>query len=226
MSAGEHYRGAASLEQIVIVWNCLRVPFYDRATQPRSALAADLREFVASGPPPLVFTLGSFAVEFPGDFYWVSLDVARQLQMRAVLLVGSQTERYVTDRSADIFVGDYAPFSDLFPHARAIIHHGGIGSIGQALRAGKPQLVVPILGDQFDNAARLVRLGVARSVGLKQYAHRRVAARLLALISDSRYASRAAELRVAVSREDGGEVVGSVVDTFLIDDKMRQQAAQ
>ncbi len=190
--------------------------FYDRATRRRSALAAELREFLASGSAPLVFTLGSFAVEFPGDFYRVSLHVARQLHQRAVLLVGAGgMESLRNERSADVFVGDYAPFSELFPHAQAVIHHGGIGTVGQALRAGKPQLVVPFLADQFDNAARIVRLGVARSVGRKQYQAVRVAAELSSLLSNPSYGSRAAALSGEVGREDGTEVAARVVNGFL-----------
>jgi rhamnosyltransferase subunit B len=190
--------------------------FYDRATHPRSALASELEPFLSSGPPPLVFTLGSLAVEFPGEFYRVSRDVARQLHTRAVLLVGAHNvESYRDERSADVFVCDYAPFSELFPRAQAIIHHGGIGTIGQALRAGKPQLLVPFHSDQFDNAVRAERLGVARSVGLKQYVPGRVAAELSSLLNKSGYISRAAAVGREVCREDGTAVVARIVDGFL-----------
>lgn len=42
----------------------------------------------------------------------------------------------------------------------ALVHHGGIGTTAQALAAGIPQLVMPLAHDQFDNAARVKRLGV------------------------------------------------------------------
>lgn len=191
-------------------------PFYDRVAHQTSALAGDLERFLASGPPPLVFTLGSIAVEFPGDFYRVSHEVARRLEQRAVLLVGAgKTEPYRDLQSADVFVGDYAPFSEIFPRARVIIHHGGIGTTGQALRAGKPQLVVPLFADQFDNAARVVRLGVARSVGLKHYRVDRAADELSALLRDGSYDTRAAIVSGDVSREDGAEVVARTVDSLL-----------
>jgi rhamnosyltransferase subunit B len=190
--------------------------FYDRATHQRCALSSELQEFLSSGPPPLVFTLGSLAVGFPGDFYRVSCEVARQLRRRAVLLVGTHDAgSYRDERSSDIFVCDYAPFSELFPRAKAVIHHGGIGTVGQALRAGKPQLVVPFHSDQFDNAARVVRLGVARSVRLKQYLPGDAAAELSTLLSRISYTSRAAALGKEVFREDGAEVSARVVDCFF-----------
>ena len=43
-----------------------------------------------------------------------------------------------------------------------MVHQGGVGTAAQALAAGVPQLVVPLKNDQFDNARRLERLGVAR----------------------------------------------------------------
>ena len=48
------------------------------------------------------------------------------------------------------------------PRAAALVHHGGIGTLAQALRAGCPQLVMPMAFDQPDNAVRLERLGVGR----------------------------------------------------------------
>jgi UDP:flavonoid glycosyltransferase YjiC (YdhE family) len=190
--------------------------FHDRVAHQWPTLAPDLQAFLQSGPPPVVFTLGSIAVEFPGDFYRVSAEVARRLGRRAVLLVGAQgmgTCR--NERSADMFVGDYAPVSELFPRALAVVHHGGVGTLGQTLRAGKPQIVVPLFSDQFDNAARAVRLGVARSIALKRYVPERVAAELSRLFDGPGYAARAAAVGEEVSREDGAEAAARIIDAVL-----------
>jgi len=196
--------------------------FYDGNVGP--ALTSELKEFLASGPSPLVFTLGSFAVEFADDFFQASLDAARLLGMRAVVLVGAQkSEAYRTGSSSDVYVCDYAPFSLLFPHARANIHHGGIGTVGQALRAGKPQLIVPFLSDQFDNAARVVRLGVARTIARKRYTSRRVAAELRLLLGESTYASRGATVGGEISREDGAGSVTRAIDRFLGSPRLRSE---
>src|SRR5262249_869749 len=57
---------------------------------------------------------------------------------------------------------EYAPLGRLLPNTAALVHHGGIGTAAQALRAGVPQVVLPRRHDQCDNARRLRRLGVAR----------------------------------------------------------------
>jgi rhamnosyltransferase subunit B len=190
--------------------------FYDRDTRAEPGLTPELQKFIAAGPPPLVFTLGSFAVDFPGDFYRVSLEAARKLQQRAILLVGiHRNEAVHKEHSDDVFVCDYVPFSALFPHALVNIHHGGIGTTGQALRAGKPQLVVPFLGDQFDNAERVARLGVGRWIGQTKYSPNRVARELEKLLGTRDFKSRAAAVGRDVDLEDGPEVVARVVDSLL-----------
>lgn len=191
-------------------------PFYDGGGQQGTALTAELEGFLAGGSPPLVFTLGSFAVEFPGEFFSVSREVARRLGKRAVLLVGSQASQMPQNTSSDVFVTDYAPYSELFPRSLAMIHHGGIGTTGQSLRSGRPQLVVPFLIDQFDNAARVVRLGVARSVHLRQYTPRRVTGELSALLGDPGYAAEAAVAAEKVRSENGAEAVARTIDRLLI----------
>ena len=61
------------------------------------------------------------------------------------------------------------PLSTLLPRAAAIVHHGGMGTLGHALAAGVPQLTVPMVLDQFDNSRRLQRLGVSANVRSSAY---------------------------------------------------------
>ena len=133
--------------------------FYDRQHGEPSNLTPQMQAFIDKGPAPLVFTLGSALVMEPGDFYDVSIAAARKVGRRAVLLVGPGNAQALISMStpADVHIADYAPHSVLFPHASAIVHHGGIGTTAQAMRAGKPQLVVPHFGDQPDNANRVER---------------------------------------------------------------------
>jgi rhamnosyltransferase subunit B len=191
--------------------------FYDRPRRHGDSLPLALQQFIAAGTAPLIITLGSFAVEFPGDFYRVSREIAHRLKKRAILLIGTHGPAAAVraETSDDVFVADYAPFSALFPHALAIIHHGGIGTTGQALRAGKPQLVVPFLGDQFDNASRVARLGVGRWIGQNRYTPNRLAAELTTLLGRETYKLRAAAVGREVALEDGSEIAVRVIDRFL-----------
>jgi UDP:flavonoid glycosyltransferase YjiC (YdhE family) len=86
------------------------------------------------------------------------------------------------------------PFSQVFPRAAALVFHGGVGTMAQALAAGLPQLVMPMTYDQPDNADRLRRLGVGRSLKPKQFTGPNVARELGALLTDPGVAARAKEL--------------------------------
>ena len=187
---------------------------YDSEAGGPVVMPRELDRFLAAGPAPIVFTLGSAAVHIPGDFYVESLKAARRLGRRAVLLVGPEGDLGVAD-GADAIAVAYAPFSKLFPRAGAIVHQGGVGTTQQALRAGKPQLVVPHLGDQFDNAARVVRLGCGATLGRKRYQAGRVAAVLGAMLADPTVAETATRLGLMASREDGAAEAAARIIALL-----------
>jgi UDP:flavonoid glycosyltransferase YjiC (YdhE family) len=163
-----------------------------------------------------VFTLGSLVVNSPGNFYRESLVAARSLKRRAVLLAGDQAigELARVD-SADVFVCAYAPHSLLFPRAAAIVHHGGIGTLAQALRSGRPQLIVPHFADQLDNAARAARLGVARILPPRRYSGASAGRELERLLGDRGYLARAGKAAESVLTEEGASQAARIVLDML-----------
>ena len=178
--------------------------------------APELESFLAAGPPPVVFTLGSAAVQAAGNFFEESAKASRWLQRRAVLLVGKDMPRPPAELfSSDIVAFDYAPFSQLFPRAAAIVHQGGIGTTAQVMRSGRPALAMPLSHDQFDNAVRAKRLGTTRTISRSRYCSQRVAAELEALLRDPKYAERAAEVGSAIQAEDGVRAAGDEIERFL-----------
>ena len=180
-------------------------PFSDQEDA-TAGLPPELAGFLDDGPPPVVFTLGSAAVMNAGRFYEFSAAAAERLGCRAVLVTGhdprNQPVRPLPPRMIAI---PAAPFSQLFPRASAIVHQGGIGTTAQAMRSGRPMLVVPYSHDQPDNAARVVRLGIARTVSRHRYAPARAAAGLSRLLNDPAYRERSAETGKRLRDENGVE---------------------
>ncbi len=167
-------------------------------------LAPELRAFLAEGPPPIVFTLGTSAVGAPGRFYEESLSAVTTLGCRAVLLVGSQADgRLPAQLPRGVIAVDRAPHAALFPHASAVVHQGGAGTLHHALASGHPMLVVPYAHDQPDNADRARRLGVARVVRPGQYRRARVAGELRALLDGTSCRDAAQRVAAVVRAEDG-----------------------
>jgi rhamnosyltransferase subunit B len=186
--------------------------FYDGDRNP-AELSPELQQFLDSGEPPIVFTLGSAAVINPGTFYQESIAAIQQLNLHAVLLIGENSPP--ANLSEEIIAIDYVPYSQIFPHAKAIVHQGGIGTTGQALRAGCPTLIVPYANDQPDNAARVERLGTSRTIVRSQYTASRVARELRALLDNPQYASKAAAIGRVIRAENGVKVACDAIESQL-----------
>jgi rhamnosyltransferase subunit B len=187
-------------------------PFYRR---PHHSLDPTLRQFLENGEPPLVFTLGTTAINDPGSFFEESRAVVRRLCQRAVFFVGDGRTETCEDVSGDVIAVSYAPHELVFPFARAIVHQGGIGTLSESLLAGKPMLIMPYGHDQADNAWRASRLGVARVVSRGRYRADVVGRELSRLLDDP--TPRAAALRVSreVSRERGFERAADLIEAAL-----------
>jgi len=177
--------------------------FYD-ADAGNQALPEHLEKFLAAGPPPVVFTLGSAAVLAAGRFYEFSAKAAVRLGIRAVLLIGSDARNRPPQALPDsICVAEYAPYSALFSRAAMVVHQGGVGTTAQCLRAGKPMLIMPYSHDQPDNGRRMERLKVARVIRRGNYTPLRVARRLKAMLAEPRLFRRAESVANRLTGEDG-----------------------
>ena len=82
----------------------------------------------------------------------------------------------------------------LLPHVAALVHHGGIGTTAEAMRAGRPQLVVPLAHDQFDNAARVEALGVGASLHASRVTSGRMVAALQRVVGNAAMRARCADV--------------------------------
>lgn len=146
-----------------------------------AVLSSELVAFLENGPPPLVFTAGS-AMLHGARFFAESVAAAQQLNCRAVLVARDRSQ-IPSNLPSTVLHVDYVPFSLLLPHAAALVHHGGIGTVAQALAVGVPQLIMPMSHDQPDNARRLQRLGVAEMLRPKKYRETAVAHKLDQLLN-------------------------------------------
>ena len=168
-----------------------------------AGLPPDLEDFLRNGSAPIVFTLGSSAVMTPGAFYDQSAESAARLGRRAVMLVGKDANIKPQRASHDVLVVDYVPHAALFPHAAAIVHQGGIGTTAEAMRSGRQMVVVPFAHDQPDNARRVERLGISRTIPRRRYTAERAARALRIVLEEPTYAERAEDIGRRIRTEDG-----------------------
>jgi UDP:flavonoid glycosyltransferase YjiC (YdhE family) len=188
-------------------------PFLDLPEE--EILPGHVETFLREGPPPIVFTLGSSAVWTPGSFYAESIEAVQRLGRRALLLVGPQAAERMPDLPETILAEDYAPHAAVFPHAAAIVHQGGIGTTAQALRAGKPTIILPFAHDQFDNARRSERLGLGLTMTRDRYTAASATRTLHRLLTNPDYSRRATRFGRLIRAEDGIETAcGAIAAVF------------
>jgi UDP:flavonoid glycosyltransferase YjiC (YdhE family) len=161
---------------------------------------------------PIVFTQGSTATHHPGDFHDVNAGAARRLGKRAVL-VGARDRPTLLD--AGTLALPYVPYSSIFPRASVIVHQGGSGTTGQALRAGKPMLIVPYGWDQPDNALRIERLGAGLHLPRTSYTEQGASEALRRLLREPRYAARSAEIGSRIRAETSVAQARDAIETLL-----------
>lgn len=187
-------------------------PFFDQGEQ----LSPELQRFLDSGEPPIVFTLGSAAVGAAGDFFQQSVEAARRVGRRAVLLVGNDSANVpTTELPSGIIAVPYAPHAALFPNACVNVHQGGIGTTGEAMRAARPMLVVPYSHDQPDNAYRLKKLGVARSLPREKYNASTAAHEIDQLLRNPTYTQRAADIGARLQTEHGATTACELLEGLI-----------
>lgn len=179
------------------------------AQTPSPETAARIEAFLAAGPAPVVFTLGTTVVHLAQDFYQVAADTALALGRRAILLMGKNPPpRAPADQ---VLALDYAPHGSLFPHAAAVVQHGGVGGCAEALRAGVPVLTIPVGFDQPDNAERLRRMGVGAVLAHTRVNRETLERSLAAVLADAAMAARAKAVAASMDPEaDMGHTVDAI----------------
>ena len=128
----------------------------------RNRLLPDkLESFLHDGNEPVVvITAGSAVASRPS---WVDRMTDFSVKQGAhVVVIGPVSHSDREDKCVCRI--PFAPFEALLGQVHLIIHHAGIGTMAEAMRAGIPQLLVPMAHDQADNAARLQKLGLGRRI--------------------------------------------------------------
>jgi rhamnosyltransferase subunit B len=172
--------------------------FYDEAD--KNPISPKLEKFIARGKPPVIFTAGT-AINNAVSFFKASAEACDILNIRGVFL-SRYKEHIPNDLSPNIHYCKYAPFSKLLPFSSALVHHGGIGTCAQALRAGIPQLITPFGFDQPDNSSRLKGFGVSYELCLKKYKSSIVADKLEKLLADKDVRARCNTLAAKLKNID------------------------
>jgi sterol 3beta-glucosyltransferase len=182
----------------------------ERSTAP---LEPELSAFLSAGDSPLLITFGSMPFETRMDMAELISSIRSNLKLRIILVRGwaiFDERKFAADRG--VLIIDGAPFESLFPLVKAIVHHGGIGTIASCLRAGKPFLSCPVLyplGDQYFWGRIAEHKGLAvRPLPLKAATVSTMLKAITRLVNDSQLQRNAQLISADLALEDGvGEAI-------------------
>lgn len=176
-------------------------------TEPASGLV----EFLQAGSKPIAFTPGS-ANLFGHEFFRAAVDACRKLGRRGILLTRFG-EQIPSGLPADVKHFDFAPFRWLLPQVDMLVHHGGVGSMSQAMAAGIPQIIMPMAFDQVDNAYRVEKLGVGGGIAREHFRGDRLATLIDQLLSSAPLLQRCGDIKSRLTLEDGLQTASTAILT-------------
>jgi MGT family glycosyltransferase len=154
-------------------------------------------------PRPLV--VASLSATFQGQRETLQriITVLGTLPVRGLVTLGPAMAGERFEVPENVVAVASASHAQVFPHAAAVVTHGGHGTVMRALARGLPLLCLPMGRDQDDNAARVV----ARGVGLRlrpSARSPRIAAAVRRLLDEPGFRAQAEHLG-RIIRDDAAE---------------------
>ena len=177
---------------------------------------AEIEQFIDAGEPPIVFTPGS-AHTHAIPFWRAAVDACQRLGRRGMLLT-RHAEQIPDDLPADVQHFPYVPFSAVLHRCAALVYHGGVGTLSQALAAGVPHLIMPMAHDQPDNAVRIKCLGVGDYLWPNQFHGPRVAKMLGELLTSESVASACRERAELLKDNDAIAKTCDIIEAAALSD--------
>jgi rhamnosyltransferase subunit B len=195
----------------------------------RNVQPPELESFLVRHPKPIVFTPGT-AVEDVREFCEQIVPICRKLGAPAIFASKHGKAAFDALPKVDdvpLLYLDHADFEYLLPRARCLVHHGGIGTIAQAIRAGIPQILRPRMYDQPANGIRVMMFGLGGSLAPSHFTADRVASVLLHIERSELHKERIPFYANLVRQESGVDNCVRYIETYLNEGSYehRQEAA-
>jgi UDP:flavonoid glycosyltransferase YjiC (YdhE family) len=162
-----------------------------------------LADFLEAGPPPVFIGFGSMTARDPEELAGLVAGALRRAGRRGVVQAGWAGLDGPALGDGAIAIGE-APHAWLFPHMAAVVHHGGAGTTGAGLAAGRPSVIVPFFADQPFWGSRVAALGAGPApIPRGALTASRLAAAIRTATGDAAIRERAGALGAAIRAEDG-----------------------
>ncbi len=187
-------------------------------------IAPDVERFINKGKAPLLITFSSMPVE--KELISMIIRSINKIDERFIIIKGWSD--WTIEDSEKIMVVGSASFDALFPRMKAIIHHGGIGTTAECLRAGKPMFICPPVypfGDQFFWGELAYKQGVAvKPVPLSRLNEKKFIKAVTELVSNQTLYQNSELLSAKINGEDGVQNALVLIEEVMKAHIIRQSA--
>ncbi len=175
----------------------------------------ELLSFIETGETPLYVGFGSMNDPKQSDLYKTVLQALEATKQRAVLLCKPEEIEGI-ELGEHVFPIDYAPFDWLFPKMKAVLHHGGVGTIALGLKAGVPNIVVSFISDQRFWSEHLHRTGVMpKPIPRKKVTLEALTTAINEAVYNQELRQKAIEIGERVSAENGVDNAVVAIENYM-----------
>jgi zeaxanthin glucosyltransferase len=147
----------------------------------------------------VLVTVGTQNVDVATNFYRRVIDALDGRRLQAIVVAPTES---LPDPPEHVLIAPRVPILDLLPHLDAVVCHGGMNTVCEALLHGIPLVLAPITLDQPVTAEQIVRAGAGIRVDFTTAASADLGAALDAVLTEPSY--RAAARRVGDSLRAAG----------------------
>ncbi|XP_041848040.1 UDP-glucuronosyltransferase 1A1-like [Melanotaenia boesemani] len=152
----------------------------------RNPLSQDLESWVSGKHGFVVFTLGSTMSDMPEEITSIFIEAFRQIPQKVIWRYTGKVPGNISD---NVKIMKWVPQNDLLAHpgARAFITHAGSHGVFEGLCHAVPMVMVPVNGDQIDNAEKIASRGAGIVLDITSVTTEIIIQGLNEVINDTRY---------------------------------------
>jgi MGT family glycosyltransferase len=160
---------------------------------------------------PLVLVSLSTLDQGQGTVMLRVIESLASLPVRGLVTLGPALDPAQFKAPPNVRVETFVPHSAVLPHATAMVTQAGLGTLTKALAHGVPLVCIPLVGDQPDNAARVVAHGAGIRLE-RDSTTEQIRAAIECLLTRPDFAGNARRMAGILAKEDGAQTAADEIE--------------